>query len=58
MYAEFDLHVPADLSGALAELAKGGAGGEVLPLAGGTNMIVDLRAREVAPAALVSIVKK
>ncbi|MEE9267380.1 MAG: xanthine dehydrogenase family protein subunit M, partial [Gammaproteobacteria bacterium] len=31
--------------------------GAIMPLAGGTNMIVDLRARTVAPAALVSIGK-
>ena len=57
MYAEFDLHVPADLNGALAALAENNADGGILPLAGGTNMIVDLRARTVAPAALVSIAR-
>jgi xanthine dehydrogenase FAD-binding subunit len=55
MYAEFDLHLPQDLDGALAVLAEGD--GAVMPLAGGTNMIVDLRARSVAPAALVSIAR-
>ena len=49
---------PRILNGALV-----GAGsrttpdGGILPLAGGTNMIVDLRARTVAPAALVSIAR-
>ena len=57
MYAEFDLHVPEDLDGALAMLAEGDGQGGILPLAGGTNMIVDLRARTVAPSALVSIGK-
>jgi CO/xanthine dehydrogenase FAD-binding subunit len=57
MYAEFDLHVPADLNEALAALAQNDSGGGIMPLAGGTNMIVDLRARTVAPSALVSIVK-
>jgi CO/xanthine dehydrogenase FAD-binding subunit len=57
MYAEFDLHVPEDLEGALALLGESDGQGEILPLAGGTNMIVDLRARTVAPSALVSIGK-
>jgi len=57
MYAEFDLHVPEDLDGALALLAESDGQGGILPLAGGTNMIVDLRARTVAPSALVSIGK-
>ncbi len=57
MYAEFDLHVPEDLDGALAVLAESDREGAIMPLAGGTNMIVDLRARTVAPSALVSIGK-
>jgi carbon-monoxide dehydrogenase medium subunit len=57
MYAEFDLHVPEDLDGALAVLAESDGQGAIMPLAGGTNMIVDLRARTVAPSALVSIGK-
>jgi len=57
MYAEFDLHVPEDLEGALAVLGESDGQGGILPLAGGTNMIVDLRARTVAPSALVSIGK-
>lgn len=55
MYAEFDLHVPDNLDGALAALAENDAAENIMPLAGGTNMIVDLRARTVTPAALVSI---
>jgi CO/xanthine dehydrogenase FAD-binding subunit len=57
MYAEFDLHVPEDLDGALAVLAESDDRGAIMPLAGGTNLIVDLRARTVAPSALVSIGK-
>lgn len=57
MYAQFDLHVPQDLDGALSVLAEGHKEGAIMPLAGGTNMIVDLRARTVTPAALVSIGK-
>jgi CO/xanthine dehydrogenase FAD-binding subunit len=57
MYAEFDLHLPESLEGALAVLAEDNSAGETMPLAGGTNMIVDLRARTVTPAALVCIGK-
>ena len=57
MYAEFDLHVPEDLDGALAVLGESDGRGAIMPLAGGTNLIVDLRARTVAPSALVSIGK-
>jgi carbon-monoxide dehydrogenase medium subunit len=61
MYADFDLVIPADLNGALAALAGDGApangGGGTLPIAGGTNMIVDLRARRVSPDRLVSLAR-
>jgi carbon-monoxide dehydrogenase medium subunit len=57
MFAEFDLHMPRDLDAALAILADSDGQGAIMPLAGGTNMIVDLRACTVAPAALVSIGK-
>lgn len=57
MYAEFDLHVPEDLDEALRLLGEHNGAGAIMPLAGGTNMIVDLRARSVAPEALVSIGK-
>jgi CO/xanthine dehydrogenase FAD-binding subunit len=53
MYAEFDLHVPSDLPGALDVLAANDDA--ILPLAGGTNLIVDLRARSAAPTALVGL---
>ncbi len=55
MYAEFDLHLPKDLAAALAILADAGDEARMLPLAGGTNLIVDLRARAISPAALVGI---
>jgi len=54
MYAEFDLETPERLEEALALLAnKDGA--TALPLAGGTNLVVDLRARRLAPDRLVSL---
>ena len=54
MYAEFDLDMPDTLVGALDALA--GAGGrEISPLAGGTNLIVDIRARREWPERVVSL---
>ncbi len=61
MYADFDLVIPADLEEALQALAAGNGAasaegaGATLALAGGTNMIVDLRARRVAPQRLVGL---
>jgi len=55
MYANFDLHLPKDLNAALAILGDAGDDAKVMPLAGGTNLIVDIRARSVSPAALVGI---
>ncbi len=61
MYAEFDLVIPADLDEALAVLAEDSAAANgrsaTMPLAGGTNMIVDLRARRITPGRLVSLAK-
>jgi carbon-monoxide dehydrogenase medium subunit len=61
MYAEFDLVMPTDLNAALGILAEDSAPGNgaagTMPLAGGTNMIVDLRARRVSPDRLVSLAK-
>jgi len=54
MYAEFDLETPERLEDALAVLANGD-GAAVLPLAGGTNLVVDLRAGRIAPNRLVSL---
>ncbi len=59
MFAEFDLVIPADLDEALRMLAqnkqreKGNDG--IVPLAGGTNLLVDLRARSVTPTCLVGL---
>ncbi len=55
MYANFELVIPETLDEALAALAEGN--GETRALAGGTNMIVDLRARRAKPARLVGLGK-
>ncbi len=55
MYADFELVIPETLDEALAALAEGD--GETRALAGGTNMIVDLRARRATPARLVGLGK-
>lgn len=54
MYAEFDVEAPGRLAAALALLARAD-GATVVPLAGGTNLIVDLRARRCAADRLVSL---
>ncbi len=54
MYAPFELDIPNDLAGALAALANG-AGEAVLPLAGGTNLIVDIRAGRERPDRMVGL---
>ena len=54
MFAEFDLETPERLEDAVALLANGN-GAAILPLAGGTNLIVDIRARRLAPDRLVSL---
>ncbi len=54
MFAEFELAGPSSLSEALEALADGGAGA-IMPIAGGTNIIVDLRARRFRPDKLVSL---
>ena len=56
MYAPFTLDIPNDLTGALAALAKG-AGETVLPIAGGTNLIVDIRAKREKPDRMVGLGK-
>lgn len=55
MYADFDLLVPERLDQALAMIAGAATEKEVAPLGGGTNLVVDMRARGEGPAALVSI---
>jgi len=61
MYGDFDLVIPDDLGSALeilaADAATANGGGGTWPLSGGTNMIVDVRARRVAPDRLVSLAK-
>lgn len=54
MFAKFDLDRPKRLDEAVALLANGN-GAVILPLAGGTNLIVDIRAKRLAPARLVSL---
>lgn len=55
MYAQFDLLTPSDADEVLGALAASkGENGAVL-LGGGTNLIVDIRARGSAPDTLVSI---
>ena len=54
MYAPFELDIPTDLDSALAALANG-AGETVLPIAGGTNLIVDIRAKRERPDRMVGL---
>lgn len=51
MLPEFDLDLPENLDQALAQLAEGGAS----PLAGGTNLLVDLRAHRSQAGRLISL---
>lgn len=52
MDATFDLDLPATLDEALASLGDG-----AMPLAGGTNVIVDIRAKRSQPKRLVSLAR-
>jgi carbon-monoxide dehydrogenase medium subunit len=54
MHAQFDLLMPTSVDEALDVLA---GDGECMPLAGGTNILVDLRARAMAPKTLMSLGK-
>ena len=54
MYAPFELDIPTDLDGALAALSNG-SGETVLPIAGGTNLIVDIRAKRERPDRMVGL---
>ena len=56
MYATFDLDIPQDLEGALEILASGD-GPAATPLAGGTNLIVDIRAKRERPTRVVGLDK-
>ena len=51
MDVSFDLEMPGNCAQALQLLAAEGA----IPLAGGTNVVVDLRAKRLAPKQLVSL---
>ena len=55
MLPEFDFYRPIALPEALALLAKHGA--DVLPIAGGTNVLVDLRAGKHEPRTLMDITR-
>ncbi len=55
MYADFELVIPETLDEALTALAQGN--GETQAFAGGTNLIVDIRARRATPARLVGLGK-
>lgn len=52
MLSGFELDLPDTLDGALARLSNGN-GAACVPLAGGTNLLVDIRARRVTPDTLV-----
>ncbi len=54
MYASYDLDIPQDLDDALDILARGD-GAAATPLAGGTNLIVDIRSRRERPTRVVAL---
>ncbi len=54
MYAPFDLQMPTDLAGALG-LLSGSDASQVVSIAGGTNLIVDMRARRERPQRVVDL---
>ncbi len=54
MYAEYDLAIPETLNAALGILADGNDP-KTLALAGGTNLIVDIRARRARPERVVGL---
>lgn len=53
MYGEFDLTIPETLDEAVKSL--GVAGERAVPLAGGTNLLVDVRSQRLAPERLVDL---
>ncbi len=55
MYADFDLLVPEKLDQALAMIAGARSAKDAAPLGGGTNLVVEMRAKGDGPATLVSI---
>ena len=56
MYVPFELEMPRDLAGALHALTVGG-GKTTVPIAGGTNLIVDMRAKRERPDRVVGLGK-
>ena len=54
MYVPFELEMPRDLAGALNALAAGGDS-KAVPMAGGTNLIVDMRAKRERPDRIVGL---
>ena len=56
MYVPFELEMPGDLAGALDALAAGNSATTV-PIAGGTNLIVDMRAKRERPDRMVGLGK-
>ena len=54
MYAPFELEMPGDLAGALNALAAG-EDAETVPIAGGTNLIVDMRAKRERPDRVIGL---
>ena len=50
----FDLEMPGDLPGALTALASGGDT-KTVPMAGGTNLIVDMRAKRERPERVIGL---
>ena len=54
MYVPFELEMPQDLAGALHALAGGGEANTVA-IAGGTNLIVDMRAKRERPDRVVGL---
>ena len=54
MYTPFDLEMPGDLSGALTALAADGDT-KTVPMAGGTNLIVDMRAKRERPERVIGL---
>ncbi|MDP6151578.1 MAG: xanthine dehydrogenase family protein subunit M [Gammaproteobacteria bacterium] len=55
MFNQFDLVVPRSLDEALAAMADANDEGATLALSGGTSVIIDMRARRIAPEKLISL---
>ena len=56
MYVPFELEMPSNLAGALNALAAG-RDAKTVPIAGGTNLIVDMRAKRERPDRVVGLGK-